>query len=109
MFPNLQSVSEEDEHKDNPAPSGRRRSSVVPPSLQFLVDQDSQQASNEPAEWEKSWDQTYVSCLAEWSANRSSNSTRTENPELCDFLDRVSSRDPTDPDRQGGDRVRRGS
>ncbi|GLA77360.1 hypothetical protein AtubIFM55763_009541 [Aspergillus tubingensis] len=91
MFPNLQSLSEEDEYKDNPAPSGRRRSSVVPPSLQFLVDQDSQQASNEPAEWEKSWDQT------------------TENPELCDFLDRVSSRDPTDPDRQGGDRMRRGS
>ncbi|RAK83857.1 hypothetical protein BO79DRAFT_211658 [Aspergillus costaricaensis CBS 115574] len=109
MFPSLQSLSEEDEYKDNPAPSGRRRSSVVPPSLQFLVDQDSQQASNEPAEWEKSWDQTYVSYIAERRSSRSSNPNRTENPELCDFLDRVSSRDPTDPDQQGGERMRRGS
>ncbi|GKZ37715.1 hypothetical protein AbraIFM66950_009397 [Aspergillus brasiliensis] len=91
MFPNLQSLSDHDEYKDNPAPSGRRRSSVIPPSLQFLVDHDSQQARDEPPEWEKSWDQT------------------TDNAELCDFLDRVHSKDSADPSQQSGESIRRGS
>ncbi|RHZ52998.1 uncharacterized protein CDV56_105658 [Aspergillus thermomutatus] len=84
-------MSENSKKNNTPQASGRRRSSVVPPSLQFLVDQDPQQDRDGPAQWEKSWDQT------------------TNNRELSDFLERVSSRNLLDSTRYTGGKIRKGS